>query len=54
MSQRRVAFSKPASNACASRGPIASKVIAALAKLQRQNVIDLAAWRQGQEQGDCE
>ena len=33
-------------------GPIALKVLAALSKLQRRNVIDLAAWRTGKARAE--
>jgi len=53
MSQRQGAKSKPGTGIATSRGPIAAKVIAALAKLQRQKVIDLAAWRAGKAQAEA-
>lgn len=45
MSPPREAHVQP--TVSAPPGPLARKVVAALAKLQRQQVIDLAAWRRG-------
>jgi hypothetical protein len=51
MSPRRDAHDTP--RVSAQLGPLARKVVAALAKLQRQNVIDLAAWRHGQAKAEA-
>lgn len=51
MSPRREANDKPMLSA--QSGPLARKVVAALAKLERQNVIDLAAWRRGKAQAEA-
>ena len=52
MSSHRGAKTPPA-RASARRGPLAEKVVAALQKLQRQQVLDLTAWRQGKAQAEA-
>jgi hypothetical protein len=51
MSARREAQPKPPLSA--QPGPLARKVVAALAKLQRQQVIDFAAWRRGKAKAEA-
>lgn len=53
MSTHRGPGARASSAAPSQPGPLARKVLAALAKLQRQQVIDLTAWRQGKAQAEA-